>query len=279
MRRNPAERRMLEAAFASTTDAFQQEIHRDTLNDRLYTHQADMLLDEASFYASPAYVDHAVDLLHKAIELSPHRIQPRLLLARIYTDEHEYDLAQRELEEAVKVDPSLGEPRYELAQQYIRAGKSDSSLTMLQSSLRHGYVGAPEIYLAMGKRLEFSGRRADAAQLYTAYLEGKYTKAVWDGAGTIDRVIPSTDLAVAAHLPLLYMRSQESELAIKTAAALAAFDSSQTGLVERFVSDVGARRRSRWVAKNSLLQCGAANASHGSDPATLDACGVFRKKL
>jgi len=75
------------------------------------------------------------------------------------------------------------------------------------------------------------------------------------------------------------VRSQESELAIKTAAALSAFDSSQTGLVERFVSDVGSRRRSRWVAKNSLLQCSAVGGSHAADPVTLDACGVFRKKL
>jgi hypothetical protein len=101
---------------------------------------------------------------------------------------------------------------------------------------------------------------------------------VWDGAGTIERTIPSADLAVAAHLPLLYVRSQESELAIKTAAALSAFDSSQTALVELFVSDVGSRRRSRWVARNSLLQC-SSGGSRTADPATLGACGVFRKKL
>jgi len=279
LRRNPAERRMLEAAFASATTAFSREIHRDTLNDRLYTHQADMLLDEASFYGSASYIDEAIGPLRNAIGLSPHRIQPRLLLARIYSDDQEYDRARLELEEAVKVDPSLGEPRYLLARQYMRAGKSDSALAMLRSSLGHGYVGAPEIYLAMGKRLEFSGRGVEAAQLYQGYLEGKYSKAVWDGPGTIDKVIPSTDIAVAAHLPLLYVRSQDSELAIKTAAALAAFDSSQTGLVERFVSDVGSRRRSRWIAKNSLLQCTAVARSRITDPATLDACGVFRKKL
>jgi len=107
----------------------------------------------------------------------------------------------------------------------------------------------------------------------------KYTKAVWDRPGTIDKTIPAADIAVAAHLPLLYVRAQESELAIKTAAALSAFDSSRTGLVERFVSDVGSRRRSRWVAKNSLLPCASVRVSTSNDAATLDACGVFRKKL
>jgi tetratricopeptide (TPR) repeat protein len=183
------------------------------------------------------------------------------------------------LEEAIRSDPPLGEPRYRLAELYLRTEKTDSALAMLQSSLRHGYVGAPEIYLAVGKRLEFAGRSGDAAQLYTSYLEGKYTRVVWDGPGTIERAIPSADLAVAAHLPLLYVRSQESELAIKTAAALSAFDSSQTALVERFVSDVGSRRRSRWVARNSLLQCSSGGRSSAADPVTLGACGIFRKKL
>jgi hypothetical protein len=149
---------------------------------------------------------------------------------------------------------------------------------MLESSLRNRYVGAPEIYLAIGKRLEFSGRSAAAARLYSSYLEEKYTKAVWDGPGTIDGTIPTADIAVAAHLPLLYVRAQESELAIKTAAALSAFDSSRTGLVDRFVSDVESRRRSRWVARNSLLPCTSGRVSRSNDASTLDACGVFRRK-
>jgi O-antigen ligase len=279
IRRNPVDRRMTEGAFANATNAFREEIHRDTLNDRLYTHEAELLLDEASFYSSPLYVEDAIGLLEKAIELSPHRIQPRLLLAKVYVDDRDYARAQAVLEDAISADPPLGEPRYRLAELYLRTDKTDSALAMLQSTLRHGYVGAPEIYLAVGKRLEFAGRSGDAAQLYTSYLEGKYTKAVWDGQGTIERAIPSADLAVAAHLPLLYVRSQESELAIKTAAALSAFDSSQTALVERFVSDLGSRRRSRWIARSSLLQCGSAGGSSTADPVTLGACGVFRKKL
>ena len=279
MRRNPVERRMLEGAFANAADAFKREIHRDTLNDRLYTRQASLFLDEAIFYGSPLFVDEAIDVLNKAIELSPHRIEPRMLLATVYIDDRDYGRAQAVLQDAVKVDPALGEPRYRLAELYLRAGKADSALAMLESTLRHGYVGAPETYLAMGKRLEFSGRAGDAAQLYTSYLEGKYSKAVWDGPGTIDRVIPSADIAVAAHLPLLYVRARESELAIKTAAALSAFDSSQTGLVERFVSDVELKRRSPWLARNSLLQCKTVGLPRTTDPVTLDACGVFRKKL
>jgi tetratricopeptide (TPR) repeat protein len=279
MRRNAGDRRLLEKAFASTLDAFRQEIHRDTLNDRLYTHEADAFLDAEQFYDSHEYADRAIAALQRAISLSPRRIQPRMLLATVYEDDHEYESARSVLEDAMRVDPNLGEPRYRLAEDDLRRGKTDSAFLMLRSALADGYVGTPETYLAVGKRLEFSGHPSDAAGLYSSYLEVKYTKAVWDGAGTIDRAVPKADIAVAAHLPLLYVRAQESELAIKTAAALSAFDSSRTDLVERFVSDVGSRKRSRWLAKNSLLPCAPVRASRSTAAAKLDPCGFFRRKL
>jgi O-antigen ligase len=279
LRRNPAGRRMLESTFGDALTTFRAEIHRDTLNDRLYTHEASVLLDAARFYNSRAYVDTAIEVLHRAIELSPRRIQPRMLLARLYTEDRDFDAAKAVLEAAIRVDPGIGEPRYRLAEHYLRFGQTDSAFDMLKSSLRRGYVGAPETYLAVGKRLEFSRRSGEAADLYTSYLEGKYTKAIWDGANTIDRIVPPADIAVAAHLPLLYVRAQERELAIKSAAALAAFDSARTDLVEQFVTDLGSRRRSRWIARNSLLPCATSRASRSTMPDKLEACGVFRKKL
>jgi hypothetical protein len=131
----------------------------------------------------------------------------------------------------------------------------------------------------MGKRLEYSGRSNEAAMLYSDYLEAKYTKAVWDRSATIDTPVPAADLAVAAHLPLLYVRAEDSDLAIKSAAALSAFDPSRAQIVDRFVSDIGARRRSGWVARNSLLPCASVRASRWRDSVAVGACGVFRRKL
>jgi O-antigen ligase/tetratricopeptide (TPR) repeat protein len=279
IRADSSERRMLDRAFAETFAVFAREIHRDTLNDRLYTQEGALLDAAAQFYQSADYRRQAIDALHKAIELSPHRIQPRLLLASIYSAARDYERALVVLGDAVKSDPGLGEPRYRLAQAYIGAGRSDSALAMLKTSLALGYVGAPEIYLLMGKRLEFSGRRTEAASLYAGYLETKYTKAVWNRSGTIDAPVPSADLAVAAHLPLLYARAQDSELAIKTAAALSAFDPSRASIVDHFVSDIGARRRGSWIARNSLLPCASVRASRWPDSVALGACGVFRRKL
>jgi tetratricopeptide (TPR) repeat protein len=274
-----SQRRMLDSAFANSFAAFAREIHRDTLNDRLYTYNGALLVEASRFYGSPLYRQQGIEAFHKAIELSPNRIQPRLLLARVYTGARDYERAVVVLSEAVKTNPRLGEPRYRLAEAYIGAGRSDSALAMLNSSLALGYVGAPETYLSMGKRLEFSGRSAAAAKLYSGYLEAKYTEAVWDRNETIERPIPTADIAVAAHLPLLYVRARDSELAIKTAAALSAFDPSRASIVDGFVSDIGARRRSNWVARNSLLPCPVARNARWRDSVASGACAVFRRKL
>jgi O-antigen ligase/tetratricopeptide (TPR) repeat protein len=279
MRADSARQRLLHHAFTRSFAAFAREIHRDTLNDRLYTHQGALLMEAAQFYGSPSYRQQAIDAFHKGIELSPHRIQPRLLLASVYTGARDYERAIVVLSDAVKNDPQLGEPHYRLAQAYMGAGQSDSALASLKRSLGLGYVGVPETYLSMGKRLEFSGRSTEAAQLYSDYLETKYTKAVWERPGTIDTPVPTADIAVAAHLPLLYARARDSELAIKSAAALSAFDPSRASIVDRFVSDIGARRRSSWIARNSLLPCASVYAARWRDSVAVGACGVFRRKL
>jgi O-antigen ligase/tetratricopeptide (TPR) repeat protein len=279
MRRSPAEQSAVDHAFSASFASFAKEIQRDSLNDRLYTREAELFADAAEFYGSPTYRQEAIDAFHKAIELSPHRIEQRLGLANLYMDNRDYERAVVVLTDAVKADPLIGVPRYELARAYIGSGKSDSALAMLETSLRLGYVGAPDTYLAMGKRLEFGGRGGAAAALYSDYLEAKYTEAVWDRSEIIDRPIPTTDLALAAHLPLLYMRASESELAVKSAAALSVFDPSRTAIVDRFVSDVGRRRRGNWVARSSLLPCTASHSTLLRDSTALNACGVFRRKL
>lgn len=279
MRANARERRAMERAFNQSMASFITEIQRDTLNDRLYDAQARLFAAAADFYGSADYRQRAIDAYHKSIELSPRRIEQRIGLATLYMGERDYERAMVVLTDAVKTDPQLGEPRYLLAKAYIGAGKADSALHMLETSLRLGYVGAPETYLAMGRRLEFAGRGGVAAALYSEYLEAKYTEAVWDQSEKIDRPIPATDLAVAAHLPLLYMRASESELAVKSAAALSAFDPSRAEIVERFVYDIGRRRRANWGRRMSLLPCSALVTTREEDSAAVNACGVFRRKL
>ena len=108
--------------------------------------------------------------------------------------------------------------------------------------------------------------------------KGDFAPGAW-GQQLVDELAEGVDIAVAAHLPLLYMRARESELAVKSAAALSAFDPSRAPLVDRFVSDVGNRHRANWVAKSSLLPCATARNSRSRDSTAFSACGVFRRKL
>ena len=100
-------------------------------------HEASLLLDAARFYNSREYMEDAISVLHKAIELTPRRIQPRMLLATLYTDDRNFDGAKAVLEDAIRIDPELGEPRYRLAEHYLRFGQTDSAFEMLSSSVRH----------------------------------------------------------------------------------------------------------------------------------------------
>ncbi|HYS70661.1 MAG TPA: O-antigen ligase family protein, partial [Gemmatimonadaceae bacterium] len=60
MRANAAERKMLDRAFTESFAAFAREIHRDSLNDRLYMHEAGLLMEAAQFYQSSTYRQQAI---------------------------------------------------------------------------------------------------------------------------------------------------------------------------------------------------------------------------
>lgn len=85
MREDSVQRQLLDRAFAQTLDAFDAEVRRDPLNDRLYTHQGALLMLAADYFVSPAYRDRAVVALKKAVALSPRRARQRQLLDRALT--------------------------------------------------------------------------------------------------------------------------------------------------------------------------------------------------
>lgn len=76
----------LDAAFQTAIAAYDAELKRDPLNDRLYTSAAALLMDAAEVYGSEEYLQRAVSLLERAVELSPRRSQQRRLLAEASTD-------------------------------------------------------------------------------------------------------------------------------------------------------------------------------------------------
>jgi O-antigen ligase len=70
-------------AFRTAIAAFAAELERDPLNDRLHSQYAAFLLTAYDFYEDPKYLERAVRMAKRAIELTPGRTQHRRLLERI----------------------------------------------------------------------------------------------------------------------------------------------------------------------------------------------------
>ena len=77
---------VLDTAFQAAISAFDAELQRDPLNDRLHTSAARLLIDAARLYGSAEYLERAISLLERAVELSPKRSQQQQLLAEATTD-------------------------------------------------------------------------------------------------------------------------------------------------------------------------------------------------
>jgi len=71
---------VLDRAFQAAASAFEAELKRDPLNDRLHTSAAGLWMDGAQVYDSTAYLERAIELLERAVELSPRRGHQRRLL-------------------------------------------------------------------------------------------------------------------------------------------------------------------------------------------------------
>ena len=84
--RSRARKKELSLAFQEAISAFDAELGRDPLNERLHTAAAQLLMEAATFYDSPTYLARAIVMLEKAIELSPRKTRQRHLLAKALAD-------------------------------------------------------------------------------------------------------------------------------------------------------------------------------------------------
>lgn len=78
--RDPVRRQHINRTFAAAIAAFDAELRRDPLNDRLHTAAAGTLIEASRFYDSRPHLDRAISLLNRAIELSPRRAEQKRLL-------------------------------------------------------------------------------------------------------------------------------------------------------------------------------------------------------
>jgi len=70
-------------AFRAAIAAFDAELERDPLNDRLHSQYAALLLAAYDFYGDGKYLEQSVAMVKRAIELNPGRTQHHRLLERI----------------------------------------------------------------------------------------------------------------------------------------------------------------------------------------------------
>jgi len=80
MRRDSTRREHLDRILQTTIAAFEAELRRDPLNDRLHTYAGAVMMQAEDFYGSPVYLERAIKLLERGVELSPRRREQRRLL-------------------------------------------------------------------------------------------------------------------------------------------------------------------------------------------------------
>lgn len=78
-----ADREGMHQTFQTAIAAFDAELARDSLNDRLHAHAAELMIEAHRFYAAPSYLERAITLAKRAVELSPRRTQNRRVLDRV----------------------------------------------------------------------------------------------------------------------------------------------------------------------------------------------------
>lgn len=86
LRKDSAQSEQLDHALQTGIAAFDAELARDPLNDRLHTSAAGLLIEASDFYGSKSYLERSIKLLKRAIELSPRRTQQRRLLAKAFAE-------------------------------------------------------------------------------------------------------------------------------------------------------------------------------------------------
>ncbi len=81
-----ADREGVHQTFQTAIAAFDAELARDPLNDRLHAHAAELMIEAHSFYGARSYLERAITLATRGVELSPRRTKNRRVLDRVLAE-------------------------------------------------------------------------------------------------------------------------------------------------------------------------------------------------
>lgn len=212
----------------------------------------------------------AAESLRRAIELSPRQIHYRHWLANHHLSAGNPGRALNVLEEALQVYDSFGETYHYIARVRLQTGEMDEAVRQARIAISLGYGRQPAPFiLELADLLVEDGRVGEAADLVESHLSLVYQKLERPDLETPPgRGFQPWDLPLASRLPLLHLRAERSEEAIRTAEFLAHRlgrkgdepGNRHEARIRRFIDDVEAGRTGRWKGMQTVLDSGGEQA-------------------
>ncbi|MBA2686958.1 MAG: O-antigen ligase family protein [Gemmatimonadaceae bacterium] len=245
-------RSLIDTAFARGIVEMNRERKKDPRNELVYLQEARLALLASAYYRLPAYYEYAVKTLREATELSPRRVQPKLVLAYTLMMAKRYDEARATLMQAKAIYPG-GQVYYYIGELHRAQNQIPLAVEALDSSLVRGFSGAPSLYYSVIDSLQRRGAYAESARLAEAYL----TVLQPDFRSLAPRREPpgnaSTVVPLLARLPWLWAKAGDETRAIAAAQSLKAVYPAAASNADDFVRKLSSGNRLEWQQDTTLL--------------------------
>ena len=249
----PANHRLLDSAFALGLTEMERERNRDPRNELIYLQQSRMALLASQSYGLPVYYDYAVKALREAVRLSPHRVQPKLVLGYTLMIGKRFGEAKTQLEAARAIYPTSGQIYYYIGELHRLQDDPLTAAAALDTSLVLGYQGPPEVYFAVLGALQKHKDYEAAARFGEAYL--KAVQPGYDPAGSAVKISPRSAgvVTVMARLPWLWAKAGQKSRALAAVRNFRAAYFPGGAAADRFEKELASGSDSAWEHDTSLL--------------------------
>lgn len=245
-------RPLLDTAFAQGIVEMEKERKRDPRNELIYLQQARLALLASAYYGHPGFYNHAVKSLEQAVQLSPKRVQPKLVMAYTLMMGKQFDEAEIQLRDAQAIYPQSGQIYYYLGELYRLRGDPLQARAALDTSLNLGHHGSPDVYLAVLGALQGSGKYSDAAELGEAYLGAVQPGYRPAGVGKLVPKSP-TVIRVLARLPWLWAKAGNRDRVVGAVQNFKAAYPTGAASADQFLKNFIAGNETTWQRDSSLL--------------------------
>jgi tetratricopeptide (TPR) repeat protein len=249
----PANRHLLDSAFALGITEMERERKRDPRNELIYLQQSRLALLASQSYGLPVYYGYAVKALREAVRLSPRRVQPKLVLGYTLMMGKQFDEAKIQLDAARAIYPTSGQIYYYIGELHRLQADPVGAGAALDTSLTLGYFGPSEVYFATMGALQKAGKYEEAARLGEAYLTA--AQPGYKPDGTTKKINPASIgiVPVMARLPWLWAKAGNKTRALAAVRNFRAAYFTGAASADRFEKELASGKASEWERDTSLL--------------------------